>query len=325
MSLFQWIVLWTIRRQAGQAVATAVSARLPRLHHRRGAGRQRHGERGGAAGRHGEDEGDRAEAGGGDRQTEVRRLAARRRQPGGSKLTSISRLRPVRLCVPFTCTGHRCYCTAQQTESGTMMGQRLYDIEFELEEQKRSTTKITKLCMAAIKALEKIEQKPVLIDTSVEECKDMDNNAVDPEVIKTLCMQMEALNKLLIKVDDDIEAVDQKAEDSLSDCEKANERLNALEKSQKDRCDSLLGEMKALLVSKTYATREDLSRSIKTIPIGLSKEEIAEMIRDSQTQLNLKIDMIPTPLQKNEVAQMIERWQKKTYLFRRLSELTIFR
>merc|ERR1711936_422577 len=90
----------------------------------------------------------------------------------------------------------------------------------------------------------------------------------------------------------------------------ANERLNALEKSQKDRCDSLLGEMKALLVSKTYATREDLSRSIKTIPIGLSKEEIAEMIRDSQTQLNLKIDMIPTPLQKNEVAQMIERSAK---------------
>ena len=91
-------------------------------------------------------------------------------------------------------------------------------------------------------------------------------NSVDPEIIKTLCQQMEALNKLLIKVDDDIEAVDQKAEEGLSDCEKLTGKLAALEKSQKDKCDSLMGEVKALLVSKTYATREDLSRSIKAIP-----------------------------------------------------------
>ena len=77
---------------------------------------------------------------------------------------------------------------------------------------------------------------------------------------------MDALNKLLIKVDDDIEAVDQKAEDGLSDCEKLTGKLAALEKSQKDKCDNLMGEVKALLVSKTYATREDLSRSIKSIP-----------------------------------------------------------
>ena len=91
-------------------------------------------------------------------------------------------------------------------------------------------------------------------------------NTVDPQIIKTLCQQMDALNKLLIKVDDDIEAVDQKAEDGLSDCEKLTGKLTALEKSQKDKCDSLMGEVKALLVSKTYATREDLSRSIKAIP-----------------------------------------------------------
>ena len=91
-------------------------------------------------------------------------------------------------------------------------------------------------------------------------------NTVDPQIIKTLCEQMDALNKLLMKVDDDIEAVDQKAEDGLSDCEKLTGELAALEKSQKEKCDSLMGEVKALLVSKTYATREDLTRTIKAIP-----------------------------------------------------------
>ena len=45
-------------------------------------------------------------------------------------------------------------------EGESVLGQRLYDIETELSEQKRSTTKITKLCMAAINSLERIEEKP---------------------------------------------------------------------------------------------------------------------------------------------------------------------
>ena len=45
-------------------------------------------------------------------------------------------------------------------EGESVLGQRLYDIEMELSEQKRSTTKITKLCMSAINALERIEEKP---------------------------------------------------------------------------------------------------------------------------------------------------------------------
>ena len=45
-------------------------------------------------------------------------------------------------------------------EGESVLGQRLYDIEMELSEQKRSTTKITKLCMAAINSLERIEEKP---------------------------------------------------------------------------------------------------------------------------------------------------------------------
>ena len=42
----------------------------------------------------------------------------------------------------------------------SVMGQKLYDLEMELEEQKTSTAKITKLCMAAINSLERIEEKP---------------------------------------------------------------------------------------------------------------------------------------------------------------------
>ena len=45
-------------------------------------------------------------------------------------------------------------------EGESVLGQRLYDMEMELSEQKISTTKITKLCMSAINALERIEEKP---------------------------------------------------------------------------------------------------------------------------------------------------------------------
>ena len=45
-------------------------------------------------------------------------------------------------------------------EGESILNQRFYDIEMELSEQKRSTAKITKLCMAAINSLERIEEKP---------------------------------------------------------------------------------------------------------------------------------------------------------------------
>ena len=132
-------------------------------------------------------------------------------------------------------------------------------------------------------------------------------NPVDPAIIKTLCQQMEAINKLLIKVDDDIEAVDQKAEDGLSECEKIADKLGNFEKTQKDKSDSLMGEVRALLVSKTYATREDLTRSLKTIPLPISKEEISKMIKDSYTDLSKTIKNSPTPMKKEEIAQMIDK------------------
>lgn len=135
-----------------------------------------------------------------------------------------------------------------------------------------------------------------------------DENNVDPIIIKTLCQQMEALNKLLIKVDDDIEAVDQKAEEGISECEKLTDKISTIEKNQKDKCDSLMGEVKALLVSKTYATREDLSRSMKTIPMPLSKDEIMKMIQDSNSEVLRNFNKSsPTPLKKEEVAQMIDK------------------
>merc|ERR1712106_142568 len=150
------------------------------------------------------------------------------------------------------------------------------------------------------------------VDASFDDCSIMSKdskeseNPVDPMMIKTLCEQMDVINKLLIKVDDDIEAVDQKAEDSLSDCEKITEKINTIEKSNKDRCDTLLGEMRALLVSKTYATREDLSRSINTIPTPISRDEIERMIERSHDDLSRSIRTIPAPMKKEEVTQMIQ-------------------
>ena len=145
----------------------------------------------------------------------------------------------------------------------------------------------------------------VLLD--YEESSKENPDPVDPTIIKTLCQQMEALNKLLIKVDDDIEAVDQKAEEGLTECEKLTEKLGSMEKSNKDKSDSLLGEMKALLVSKTYATREDLSRSIKAIPTSLGKDDVTKMIRDSFADTSTRIINSPTILKKEDVAQMIDK------------------
>ena len=59
-------------------------------------------------------------------------------------------------------------------------------------------------------------------------------NPVDPAIIKTLCQQIEGISKLLMKVDDDIEAVDQKAEDGLSECEKITEKMGNFENSSRN-------------------------------------------------------------------------------------------
>merc|ERR1711962_166032 len=173
-------------------------------------------------------------------------------------------------------------------EDGSHLGsKRLTDIECELGEQKKSTEKITKLCLAAIKALEKLEKAPIEF-SSLEQCNQASQesiergNSVDPVIVKTMCEQLDVINKLLIKVDDDIEAVDEKAESSLADYEQLNLRMTEIDKRIKESKDSTMGEVRALLVSRTYATREDLSRAIATAQaskqVGLNKEEVASMI-----------------------------------------------
>ena len=141
---------------------------------------------------------------------------------------------------------------------------------------------------------------------------------------------MDALNKLLIKVDDDIEAVDQKAEDGLSDCEKLTGKLAALEKSQKDKCDNLMGEVKALLVSKTYATREDLSRSIKSIPPPIRYlNQLCHITNNS-----MSISECPTHTIKKSTKRMefkLEYWnfsiifQSETYFYNMMASFSYSR
>ena len=92
-----------------------------------------------------------------------------------------------------------------QGEDGSHLGsKRLQDIECELGEQKKSTAKITKLCLAAIKALESLEKRSPGVDiTSMEGSVASLNSVsapVDPMIIKTICEQLDVINKLLIKV-----------------------------------------------------------------------------------------------------------------------------
>merc|ERR550532_868125 len=174
-----------------------------------------------------------------------------------------------------------------------MGSQRLKDIECELGEQKKSTAKITKLCLAAIKALESLENRsPGLAAKSVDinsldgvSCNSMESvtaSPVDPLIVKTICEQLDVINKLLVKVDDDIESVDQKAETALADFEDMDRRVLGFEQKMKENKDTIMGEVRALLVSRTYATREDLSRAIaqekQQQASGLGREEVAGMI-----------------------------------------------
>jgi len=179
-------------------------------------------------------------------------------------------------------------------EDGSHLGsQRLQDIECELGEQKKSTAKITKLCLAAIKALEKLEQRSPgltpdtvsLDDCSRQPSQDSINrgSSVDPMVVKTMCEQLDVINKLLIKVDDDIEGVDEKAESALADFEQMDRRMTDFDKKLKESRETLMGEVRALLVSRTYATREDVNRIMaqegpKTQPSGVGLEEVNRLI-----------------------------------------------
>ena len=51
--------------------------------------------------------------------------------------------------------------------TGPSENTRLLSIEAELLEQKKSTTRITKLCLAAIKALERLENKPLGLGSEI--------------------------------------------------------------------------------------------------------------------------------------------------------------
>ena len=60
-------------------------------------------------------------------------------------------------------------CSIYRFDKILFLNSRLACIEEELSEQKRSQDKITRLCQAAIKALERIEDKPI-ISTNGSEC-----------------------------------------------------------------------------------------------------------------------------------------------------------
>ena len=60
-------------------------------------------------------------------------------------------------------------------------------------------------------------------------------------MIKTMCEQLDVINKLLIKVDDDIEAVDEKAEAGLRDFESMDQRMMDQESQVKEMKEVMIG------------------------------------------------------------------------------------
>jgi hypothetical protein len=101
------------------------------------------------------------------------------------------------------------------------------------------------------------------------------------------------LNNIFIcgQVDEDIEALDERTEDNRKDCDAILDSLKALEA----RVDAAAGtaakaapqgpspadirqEIESVLLGKDLVTKSDLSRGLKTIPFGLSKEEVSQMI-----------------------------------------------
>ena len=87
-------------------------------------------------------------------------------------------------------------------------------------------------------------------------------------------------------MDEDIEALDERTEDNRKDCDTLMDSLKALEAkvagsgptSAGPSAAQLRQEMEAVLAAKDLATKADLSRGLKTIPFGLSKEEVGQMI-----------------------------------------------
>jgi hypothetical protein len=89
------------------------------------------------------------------------------------------------------------------------------------------------------------------------------------------------------QVDEDIEALDERTEDNRKDCDSLHESLKAFETrlasteaatSSGPPAAQLRQEIEAVLLAKDLATKSDLLRGLKTIPFGLSKEEVGQMI-----------------------------------------------
>jgi len=161
------------------------------------------------------------------------------------------------------------------TQDVDALTMKLQDMEEEMEEQKRSNNKITKLCLAAIKSLERLESRPPGSFDYNEGDPEREGSregsvglGVDPALVKVLCDQMGAINKVLGKVDDDIEGIDVKTEENKGEIEQLGRQIkevaSQLREGEKKR-ESLIGEVKAMVHSQTFATREDLARGTAAI------------------------------------------------------------
>jgi len=231
---------------------------------------------------------------------------------------------------------------------------RLTTIEQELDEQKRSTEKITKLCLAAIQTLDSLEQSTSqggvgvmsgqsgnegsLQDASVDVYNDtMTKHAqptndsqqfVHPSLLKSLCAEIEKLTGMLVKVDDDIDALDARTDDNRVECEQLTARWHEMEKQlsnagtkSTEEAEAIRREVDARLLIKDVATRADLALAVDPLRSGITLEEVARLIEASTANF-LKTLQGETAACEEKTVQSEERAHKEMLkLQKRVDEL----
>ena len=100
--------------------------------------------------------------------------------------------------------------------------------------------------------------------------------SVDVTVIKSLCDQMESLNKLLLKVDEDIEALEVTSDENKADCELLLDKVKVLEGQNGELGDKnrSLEQSLLALAAKDLVTRHEVEAKVKAV----TRDEATNMI-----------------------------------------------
>ena len=111
---------------------------------------------------------------------------------------------------------------------------------------------------------------------------------VHPSLLKSLCAEIEKLTGMLVKVDDDIDALDARTDDNRVECEQLTARWHEMEKQlsnagtkSTEEAEAIRREVDARLLIKDVATRADLALAVDPLRTGITLDEVARLIEAS--------------------------------------------